>query len=43
MERLEQIPKRWSEAYEEGKRHGDIARMALESMKLDPVRKIRER
>lgn len=43
MERLEQIPKRWSEAYEEGKRHGDIARMALESMKLDTVRKIREK
>ena len=42
-ERLEQIPKRWAEAYEEGKRHGDIARMALESMKLDTVRNIRER
>ena len=30
------------EAYEEAKRHGDISRMVMESIKLDTARKIRE-
>ena len=41
-DKLEQIPEKWTAAYEEAKRHGDISRMVMESIKLDTARKIRE-
>ena len=41
-DKLDQIPEKWTAAYEEAKRHGDISRMVMESIKLDTARKIRE-
>lgn len=43
LQKLEQIPSAWSEAYARAEQHGDEMRMQCERIKLDAVAEIKSR
>ena len=42
LQKAEQIPADWAASYEKAKQSGDIAKMYIESIKLDTIREIKD-
>ncbi|MCM1118272.1 MAG: hypothetical protein NC543_02790 [bacterium] len=42
LQKAEQIPTSWMTSYEKAKKHGDIEKMHIESIKLDTIQEIKD-
>ena len=41
LQKIEQIPASWTASYEKAKQNGDVAKMHIESIKLDTIQEIK--